>query len=144
MSIRSAIARQAATALVSAALGGVGAVGIRGDADGNGLVNFDDINAVNAHWGEAGNAWASHECDCEIVGPPPPTALERALEGAVLHTAEGWTVDGIAAGTNRVYIDVAGENEALIELIPGARYGSVRRLCRAIGPPEFEEEGAAP
>ena len=113
-------------------------VGTPGDSDGNGVVNFDDINATTAHFGAVGPAWASHECEGEIVGPPEPTALERLLAGATVYTLAPVAVDGIGI-SNEILIRTGGENEDAIALIPGAEYGSLRRLCRPVGPPEFEE-----
>lgn len=108
----------------------LGAPGVVGDADGNGVVNFDDNNAVLAHWGESGPAWAEHVCppDAEVVGPPEPSEVERWLARAKVYTngdsngGEGWQVGG---ADNRVVIDAPGEVEEWIART-GARQGAVR------------------
>lgn len=112
------------TAIVSAVAGLAGGYALApahlpGDANNDGVVNFDDINAVNAHWGAR----------APEVGPSP-------FAGARVYTLEGWTVDGIAAGTNEVLIRLKGENEQVIEMLglPPEAYGPVRRLVQPVGP----------
>ncbi|MGD9631436.1 MAG: hypothetical protein AB7V18_19530 [Pyrinomonadaceae bacterium] len=68
------------------------------------------------------------------MGPPEPTPLERALEGAVVYTLEGWTVDGIGS-SNEVLIRIKGENEDIIELLTNAKYGQIVYLRSFVGAP---------
>lgn len=127
----------------------VGQVGIQGDANGDGIVNGEDMNAVLAHWLETGAAWAEHECpvlepepggggeepeEPEVVGPPEPGGGSVSLEGAVVYTLSPWTIEGEANGTNRCAVVVLGEVEEIAAAL-GIRRGGVRWFGWA------EEEG---
>ena len=70
-----------------------------GDADGNGVVNFDDITSVNTNWNTTAD------------GTSNPFA------GAELFTAYGWSVDG----PNFCLLKVPGEWEDW-QARTGARY----------------------
>lgn len=70
-----------------------------GDADGNGVVNFDDINSVNVHWGQTAESGAN------------------PFDGAQVFTAYGWSVEG----PNWCLLKVQGEWEDW-QAMTGARY----------------------
>lgn len=90
-----------------------------GDANNDGIVNFDDINSVNQHWGAKASE-PGHS----------PFASAKVYTNGDSNAGEGWQVNG---PDNRVLIDAPGEVEDWVEAT-GARHGGRKFLSHTPDP----------